>query len=186
MSIYKTLVNSLALAALTIGLTPQIAQAAPIPYTMIFDGSGGGDPGTGGFNWDDSTQVMTDLTWDFGAGRTGGLTPEVSSAFLFNRILNNGVEDPATIGYGLGPISISLIPPFPSDSALFCWGLSSIFCGVPTSGTASYMFEDSGRLFTGYVTNAPTAVPEPGTFALVAIAAAFIVRQRKRLKRRTT
>jgi len=184
----RTLVNGLALAALTIGLTPQIAQAAPIPYTMIFDGSGGGDAGTGVFSWDDSTQLMTGLTWDFGAEGTGGVTEDrliVSGAFLFNNIFNNVVDDPA-IGYLTLLDSADMIPPFPSTSARFCWGSNSIACDVPDSAMGSYRFNHSDRLFTGYVTIAPAAVPEPGTFALVAAAAALIVRQRSRLKRRTT
>ena len=48
-------------------------QAMPMLYDIKFDGSSVGSPGTGSFLWDDSTQMISNVMWDFGGGLTGGV-----------------------------------------------------------------------------------------------------------------
>jgi len=171
--------------ALLAALALPSAQAAPIEYTITFDPSdtaagAGGDSGTGSFFYDDSTNTMTDLVWEFGPGQTGGYLNSVlagfTGAFLFNSIFVND-NDPAAGGSAQTVVAAGLIGPFPSISTTFCWGTLSVNCGMtnPLTATASYDFADSGVLtpsenHRGYLTvTKVTTVPEPATLALISL-----------------
>ncbi|MDH3282343.1 MAG: PEP-CTERM sorting domain-containing protein [Gammaproteobacteria bacterium] len=66
--------KTLKLAALLLAIGPMSAQAVPTVYQITF-GPTVVTPagGTGSFAWDSSTQLISDLMWDFGPGMMGSL-----------------------------------------------------------------------------------------------------------------
>lgn len=160
------------------------AEAVPIPYTITFDasntGAGALGPyGTGSFLYDQSTNTMTNLVWDFGNGDTGGVVDATlndsggSGGLLF--LTMTGGIDPHTNGIGVGPIPMTyLVPTFPNVSAMFCYGLSDINCGMAYSQAplGSYDFIGTNSIggqveFRGYLTAVVSTVPEPEAYALM-------------------
>lgn len=175
-------VSSAAVGGLLLAAAP--AEAAPILYTVTFDASnvaagGTGASGTGSFRYDTTTspETMTDFTWDFGAGKTGGVADPVLGAsvppddslgsFLFEIFTASAVQ---AIELPIG----TLVPPFPGAGAVyparFCAGIyTSTLCGM--NGTApSYFFLDGTAPHRGYVTVAPATVPEPASLLLLGTA----------------
>ena len=61
--IQKLAVNLFAIASL---VTSSLVHANTSEYEIIFDGSIVGNAGVGSFLWDDSTNLISDITWDFG------------------------------------------------------------------------------------------------------------------------
>jgi hypothetical protein len=158
------------------------AEAVPIPYTINFDASNTGtgalgSSGTGSFLYDQSTNAMTNLVWDFGNSDTGGVVDATlndsggSGGLLF--LSMTGGLDPHTNGIVVGPIPmIYLVPTFPNVSAKFCYALSNINCGMAYSQASlgSYDFVGTNSIggqveFRGYMTAAVSTIPEPETYA---------------------
>lgn len=157
------------------------AAAAPINYSIAFDGSGSGPGGSGAFTYDDSTNQMTGFSWDFGGGQTGGVLDSYfashpsTTSFFFDRILWNLTDNPLTIGFGFLPTSPDVFGPFGEDDTNFCWGVaSSPWCLMPNLGIsmASYYFKDidetgGSSVYKGYMTVSINGVPEPTSLALL-------------------
>jgi hypothetical protein len=173
---FKSICAAMALAGFAVH-----AAAAPINYSIAFDGSGSGLPGTGGFTYDAATNQMTGFNWDFGGGQTGGVldsyfaSHSATTSFFFDNILWNLTGNPLTIGYAFKPLSPSVFGPFGEDMTNFCWGIaSSPWCLMPNLGIsrASYYFEDNGdtegkSVYKGYMTVSTNGVPEPTSLALL-------------------
>lgn len=178
MTRFKSGAIALAFAGLT-----SVAGAAPINYTISFDGSGSGLPGTGAFTYDAPASLMSGFSWDFGGGKTGGLSDSffssnpATAAFFFDRILFNSINNPNTNGFAFLPSSVAgvALGPFGEDETTFCWGtLSSSYCSMPNPGVslASYEFVDidatgARTMYSGYMVAAPAQVPEPASLALL-------------------
>jgi hypothetical protein len=144
------------------------AQAEPVLYSVAFDGSEAGDPGTGSFLFDDTDGLMTNFTWDFGEGRTGGFTDAELA-----EILGSQFGDNITFGKGLFEMfvgeftvptfsrsfsrDLGLIGPFPT-TAEFCWGTGNSACGMPNGMFPTYEFVNDGVFFRGEITIAEAAV----------------------------
>jgi hypothetical protein len=146
-------------------------QADPVLYSVAFDGSGAGDPGTGSFLFDDATGVMTDFIWDFGAGRTGGFTDAAlaeSLGALFGDITFGeglfemfvGVFTVPTTSRSFSRGAGSLIGPFPTNSPAnpveFCWGDRNMTdCGMPDGTFPTYEFVNDDVFFRGMTSISP-------------------------------
>lgn len=129
---------------------------------------------------------MASLIWDFGLGRTGGVTDEylVQPVFEINvgtwwfwNIFRN-TRDPAELGAVSSRISPdNSIGPFPGVNLSFCWGTGSPVCGMtnPLNANGSYEFLDTGGpgrppvAYRGYMIVAESGVPEPGSLALLGL-----------------
>lgn len=170
-------------------------SAAPIQYTLTFDGRGGGSAGTGSFVRDDVTGLISGFTWDFGGGLAGGISDSVLannfwSDFLANNILFNSFADPVTRGFHRTFLPTELLGPLGADGAALCWGLSnSLICGMPDSGIPSAAYNLLHRpatggpvtAYSGYLTAAQAnPVPEPGSLALMGLGLLGLAIHRKR------
>lgn len=161
------------------------STAAPVAYTLTLDATlGTGPAGTATFTYDSSTQQGSGLTWNFGGGETGGVFDAFfvdnpgTAQLLFDNILRNLVDDPASSGYSMTPTAVggSTFGPFGENSVSFCWGiLSDPTCGMPNPGTAqaSYRFVDNvgdgGEIiYRGYLSlDIVNETPEPAMWALL-------------------
>jgi hypothetical protein len=100
------------------------------------------------------TTIMAGFTWDFGAGRTGGFLDSTLGGglgnFLFNTILRNTTQNPATNGASITFNNLSgLMGSFPNSLPDgFCWGtLDATDCGVGgLSSNGSYKFSQARAL----------------------------------------
>jgi len=186
--------RTFALAALILALASP-TWAAPIQYTLTFDATdiaagAMGPSGTGSFVYDDATDTMTSLAWDFGGGFTGGMSDATLASFdigqsLFESIFAR-VGDPFASGTSLFPVAGDVFG-HPNVDSAFCWGLSSLAsCGMANTGTTagSYEFIDAGAAapltYRGRVSAEAVRVPEPASALLLLIGggAAWIRRRR--------
>lgn len=181
-----------AVAALAVFAATSSAQAAPVTYKLNFDGSGSGLAGTGSFTYDAATTLGSGLAWDFGSGRTGGVSDSLFSTFPFigDLFFNSILFHPNSLDFGAAftPSDAGFtFGPFGEDTSYFCWGTLSSFCGMPDSVQVSYLFVDIGAtggrtVYTGYITTNVTTVPEPASLFLLlsALAIGSLVQIQKR------
>ena len=179
-----------ALVGILLGLSSAALQAAPMNYTLTFDGSSIGPSGVGSFIWEPTTSTMTHLNWSFGVGQSGGLTSSAALAsygpYLYERIF--GPSSPVTGqlylpgGYG------NIFGNFPADDAgssvTFCASLGNTGCGMSNGAYSSYRFIDptGAEIARGAVTASfvPDQIPEPTTLALMGLGLAGIGFARKK------
>jgi Thrombospondin type 3 repeat len=158
----RSLLGSLAITAgLLFPLATTSAQAQSVQYSATFDGSGMGDPGTGSFLFNETTGLMTDFIWDFGSGRTGGITNAVLASRGFGdstvgeslfEIFVGEFKVPSP-GRAFGFVGNSIvIGPFPTAQVTFCWGVSNDSnCGMPEGEFPTYQFVNNGVFFRGEI-----------------------------------
>ena len=180
-------VFSAALLAGALLLVPAIAAAAPIGYQINF-GATAAEPagGTGFFFRDDVTELLSNFTWDFG-GSTGGIVdPSVNwSESVFGGTLSNFLFEILTL-QDVHPADCSAVSTGCSSSfnasQLFGYPGDSIeFSDQVNTNAQLYVLGNLGPLGSFSTQLAPTAVPEPGTLALLALgmgARAFARRRR--------
>jgi MYXO-CTERM domain-containing protein len=176
-------------ALLLIVLAPASAFAIPVQYTLAFGANDiDADGGTGSLYWDADAHSLSNLTWDFGAGRTGGVLDSMASwshyalgtsgtqaEFVFEILTGENVFLPiacgtsSACGAGFGA------------PALFGWPGSSITFSLNNVGTRSYDVEVNGTLHHGSVSSAvATAVSEPSPWVLVTAGLGAVVLLRRR------
>ena len=163
---------------------PFAASAALLEYKVTFGANAGdADGGVGGFYWNDSTHLISNLSWDFGGGNSGGIDDtkinwsfEVFGGTLaefFFEILTGQDVSPAACSTLLTGCGQSFDAP-----EVFGYPPTSIsFNDVVTTGALQYsingafpvpsVFGSFSTEFVGQVAQ----VPLPGTLALIAIAA---------------
>jgi hypothetical protein len=161
-------------ALLLLALAPAGAFAVPVNYTLTFnaidiDANGG----TGALWWDADTHMLSNVTWDFGAGRTGGISDGLVGwgANVFGGTLAE---------FTFGILSGEHVHPIDCGNTNSCsaqffngavfgwpgagWGISF---GIGANDSHTYSITDSlGRGHFGTM-NGAVAVPEPGTLALM-------------------
>jgi hypothetical protein len=158
--------------------------AVPIRQDITFTPSlvNGGPAGVGSLVWDSETLLLSEVTWDFGLGRAGGISPSILGAPLQGYTWGALLYEQMT---GLDIIS----PPFTNFSFGTIFGnFPSTYSGTAIFGTLglrSYEFVSwSGPtrevLATGTLTVATRGVPEPGTWALLVIGLAGIFLARRK------
>ncbi len=162
------------------------AESAIIDYTVTYDGSVLGPPGTGSFSFDDTPglEIISDFVWDFGGGMSGGLllapVDHDFSKYLFDVL--TGVAATSFVGAGFGPSSHFGFPV--SGSGTFCEVENGVFCTGASQTAPSYQFlAAEGPIVSGLVSIAPAAVPQPASLALLALGVAALAFSRSRKTR---
>jgi hypothetical protein len=181
-------------ALLLIALAPASAFATPVQYTFAFGATAiDADGGTGSLYWDADTHSLSNLTWDFGVGRTGGVldamaswsshalgTSATQAEFVFEILSGQDVFLPIPCG-----TSAACATGF-GGALLFGWPGSSISFSLNNVGQHSYYVVVNGIDYHGSLSSAvATAVPEPSPWVLVTagLATAALLLQRRRPNR---
>jgi hypothetical protein len=176
-------------ALLLIALAPASALAMPVQYTFEFGATDiDADGGIGSLYWDTDTHSLSNLTWDFGAGRTGGILDSMASwsshalgtsgthaEFVFEILSGQDVFLPIPCGTSAACSAGFGVP------LLFGWPGSSISFSLNNVGTHSYDVLVNGTYHHGSLSNAvATAVPEPTPWVLVTAGLATVALLRRR------
>ena len=148
--------------AATLLATP--SHAGLMQYEVTFGPTDFNDGGVGSFVWDDSTQLISNLTWDFGDGRAGGVDDPSAdwsrdifsegtlAQYVFEVLTGNDVH-----GFECG-MDISCKANFNFTNGLF---------GYP--GT-NMQFARSGLNQTTYMLRVGLDYSQPGTFTASKVA----------------
>ena len=150
------------------------AQATLIQYQIDFDGARDGVPGTGSFFWDESTQLISQLSWDFG-GLTGGVDDRqahwstltsvgTKAQFVFEilTLQDVAIADCNSIGGCSTGLSGSQLYGFPAD------GLLELSVSWPGQQTYRFM-ENSVSVARGNFSTSVVRVSEPSLLLLVSL-----------------
>jgi len=177
-----------------LALFPIWAAAAPVQYTFQMGPSDIlSDGGTGSFFWDSNTATISQLRWDFGSGRTGGVDDSLANwsqpfvgttvgVFTFDILTGLG-------GVGCGETS-SCVSGFYSFNGLFGFpdpapggniGFEAQNIGVHDYQVRLNSDDDVHYGSFSVATIAPVTVAEPGILPLMGTGLAFLlVRSRRR------
>ena len=156
-------------------LTPVAAAATPIRYQINFSPTAEAPAGgTGYFFRDDVTELLSNFTWDFGGGNTGGIVDALTdwSATVFG----------GTISHFFFEI-LTQQDVHPSPCSTLTTGCSSTFetpqvVGFPSrivfrdqsnTNAQQYILGLGGSPGSFSTQLAPRVAPEPGTLALLAL-----------------
>lgn len=170
-----TPIRKTCVAMVAVLLSPLAANAVPIDYAIDFGAAGPLTGGTGGFTWDDDTQLVSNLTWDFGSGLTGGANPDWAedfgsglgtlSQFFFEIMTAIDVSPVNCSGIGTGCNAV-----FTSSEGLYGWPGQQITFGIGGDNSQTYTIIDPDYgIFDGSFTTRLVSVAEPGTLALLGL-----------------
>ena len=163
------------------------SHAVPVAHDVTYSNSTNtGIAGTGSFLWDIDTLQMTSFVWDFGSGRTGGITDAaLAMPFLAGATRGAGLYETMTIMDG-GPDVIAA-PAIPHDYVaghLFgSFPGSNHFVRFGFGDSNSYQFINASTneiAERGVVSVTARSVPEPGSLALLAVGAIGMLLARRR------
>ena len=163
------------LAFLAVLLSPMAAHAVPIEYQIDFGPAGPLTGGTGGFTWDDDTQLVSNLTWDFGSGLTGGANPNWAedfgsglgtlSQFFFEIMTRIDVSPISCTAVGTG-----CVQGFSSFEGLYGWPGSQMSFLLDSNNDQTYFISDPDYgSIQGTFSTRLVSVAEPGTLALLGL-----------------
>jgi len=170
-------------------MCPFSAKAALIKYSLEFTDDTSTVIGTGSFLWDEDTEIMTNLNWNF-SGKVGVVLDSALAGTyqswnplattygeLYYRFLTDPLgylqarNNPLYIGVGLMPAKVS------GDFGFIAFGAEQ----GSTAATYLFYYPDWSVASEGYVSSTP--VPEPASSALYftgVVTLGAIVRQRKK------
>ena len=180
-------VFSAALLAATLFLVPATADAAPIRYQINF-GATATDPagGTGFFFRDDVTELLSDFTWDFGGGNTGGLVDASIdwAAPVFGGTLSNFLFEILTL-QDVHPAACSTVligcsQGFNAGQVFGYPGGFFAFEDQVNTNAQTYFSAATGSTGSFSTQLAPRVAPEPGTLALLALGMCGAYARRRR------
>lgn len=178
------------LALVLIALAPGSVFAVPVNYTFEFSPfDTDPDGGIGSLYWDADTHSLSNLTWDFGEGRVGGI---IDSSATWSRSAHGGTVAEFTFavlsGEDVHPshcgILVGCIVNFPLASGLgsmdgYPYGMQfTLFAG----GSRTFSIYDGDSSHGGTIPRAASAVAvaEPGTWALLMSGLAGLVLLRRK------
>lgn len=164
-----------------LALLPLAAQAIPIRYDITFSSNAlDADGGVGSFFRDDTTHLISNVTWDFGGGNTGGIDDAImnwsaivfggtASDFFFEILTGQDVHPTSCGTSGVtcstGANAVSGLFGYPDKVMLFAFGTAL----GPDPHTYVMQFLNNTEVRGSYSTKLAIAVPEPGTFGLLTL-----------------
>jgi hypothetical protein len=175
-----------------LGIFTSIANASPIQYQFGLGATSlTPDGGVGSFYWDDATHLISNITWDFGGGLTGGSndanldwSADIGSGGTFSELAfevltGQDVFAGAVCGCAFGLAGTDIL-----GSAARSYGFPGTFIAFGRiAGVLTYQVQtnsdSSVGTFQGAVI-APTAVPEPGILGLMGLGLLGILISRTR------
>lgn len=165
----------------TILLAPVAASAALLEYRINFGAnSTDADGGTGSFYWNDSTELISNIAWDFGGGNTGGINDALVdwsadvfgggtlSEFLFEILTLQDVH-----GTGCSTLATGCGQGFDPPQVFGYPGMRIGFNDALNTNAQTYNIGFQGVIgsFSTELVGEVEEIPLPGTMPLLAIAA---------------
>jgi hypothetical protein len=202
----KTFRNLMVVGLLAV---PALANATPMQWVFDFGPSFDGQisSGTGSFYWDADTHAMSNLSWDLGEGRVGSVPDSTVdwdrpgpgggtlAEFAFEVLTGLDTWAGAACGDGITGCIFGLVHEDDNQqypNMLVGWPFQMMNFSLMDDGLAQYSFALPGDQNPHYIgtrtlaTLAPSAVPEPGTLALLGAAAlAFAFWKRRKIEATT-
>jgi hypothetical protein len=173
-------------AALLFIAMPLSANAIPVAYDVLYDGSATGSPGMGSFSYDPDTSIFTDFIFAF--GEQSALLSVPDRAWMFRFREDEGTLGELTFeiltGQDTDPLACGIEADCGTGFSLPSPFFSNIFFALaPSDPRTSYSVADSsGNIVHSGFLSATRQVPEPSTgmlFALGTMLAGFAVSRRR-------
>jgi hypothetical protein len=167
--------------AWVLAATPVVTLASPVSYDVTFTATTG-PSGIGQLTWDSSTLLMSGFSWDFGAGRIGSFTDAALATVIPTDLGTIG----ALVWENITGEDVSQV-----DSFLTLFGAAFSPGTTFPSGDSPGLFFNTGTYVAGDLTtderfsagaisvHASTAIPEPGSLALLAMGLAVVLTRKK-------